>query len=190
MSCNGYTGNTMIETSQAPFQAVLDSWQISARVTAHVVENLSDAVWRMPLPGSPRRSVGSLAAHLHNSRCMWLKSMGPEHGVAIPAPVRRAAVTRAELLASLGASNRAIDALLRAGIGNDGVFPGSRRGFVWGAMPRDVVRFVAYGVSHEAHHRGQMVMLARQLGHRLPARAIAGLWQWSARLRESREEQS
>src|SRR3990172_8578654 len=32
--------------------------------------------------------------------------------------------------------------------------------------------------------RGQLVMLARQLGHRLPSGVIAGLWQWTKRARE------
>jgi uncharacterized damage-inducible protein DinB len=36
---------------------------------------------------------------------------------------------------------------------------------------------VAYMVSHEAHHRGQVCMLAHQLGFPLPAKA-AWLWNW------------
>jgi uncharacterized damage-inducible protein DinB len=39
-------------------------------------------------------------------------------------------------------------------------------------------------VAHEGHHRGQIVMLARQLGCRLPAEVTAGLWQWSKRATE------
>jgi len=35
-----------------------------------------------------------------------------------------------------------------------------------------------YMFSHEAHHRGQILMLARQLGYRLPQRAEAGIWDW------------
>jgi uncharacterized damage-inducible protein DinB len=37
---------------------------------------------------------------------------------------------------------------------------------------------LTYFVAHEAHHRGQIVMVARQTGHRLPSTATAGLWQW------------
>jgi len=39
-------------------------------------------------------------------------------------------------------------------------------------------------LEHEAHHRGQLCMLARQLGHRLPAEITGGLWQWKKRSRE------
>jgi len=33
----------------------------------------------------------------------------------------------------------------------------------------------AYLFSHEAHHRGQILMLARQLGYRVPE---PNVWQW------------
>ena len=36
----------------------------------------------------------------------------------------------------------------------------------------------AYMISHEAHHRGQVCMLARQMGFRLPGKANYGLWNW------------
>jgi uncharacterized damage-inducible protein DinB len=36
----------------------------------------------------------------------------------------------------------------------------------------------AYMVSHEAHHRGQVCMLAHQLGFPLPIKAAAGIWFW------------
>lgn len=36
----------------------------------------------------------------------------------------------------------------------------------------------AYMFSHEAHHRGQILMLAHQLGYRLPAKIMGGIWNW------------
>jgi uncharacterized damage-inducible protein DinB len=41
-------------------------------------------------------------------------------------------------------------------------------------------------VAHEAHHRGQIVLAARALGHRLPPEVVNGLWQWTTRSRETR----
>jgi uncharacterized damage-inducible protein DinB len=35
-----------------------------------------------------------------------------------------------------------------------------------------------YMVSHEAHHRGQVRMVARRLGLPLPIKAAAGIWLW------------
>jgi hypothetical protein len=36
----------------------------------------------------------------------------------------------------------------------------------------------AYMISHEAHHRGQVLMLAHQLGFPLPFAAGPGIWAW------------
>ena len=76
--------------------------------------------------------------------------------------------------------------MLEAGLANGCSFPGVSRPFFYGAMPRNVALFVAYAVSHEAHHRGQLVLSARALGRPLPPEVTAGLWQWSARVREAR----
>jgi uncharacterized damage-inducible protein DinB len=37
---------------------------------------------------------------------------------------------------------------------------------------------VAYMISHDAHHRGQVGMLAHQLGFPLPTKAVSGIWVW------------
>ena len=37
----------------------------------------------------------------------------------------------------------------------------------------------AYMFSHDAHHRGQIIMLAHQLGCRLPPQAWGGIWNWN-----------
>jgi uncharacterized damage-inducible protein DinB len=36
----------------------------------------------------------------------------------------------------------------------------------------------AYMLAHEAHHRGQVLQLAHQLGYPLAAAAAAQLWRW------------
>jgi len=37
---------------------------------------------------------------------------------------------------------------------------------------------VIYMVSHDAHHRGQVCMLAHQLGFPLPMKSMSGIWAW------------
>ena len=59
------------------------------------------------------------------------------------------------------------------------------RAYVWRNLALDVGHVLTYFVAHEAHHRGQIVMVARQLNCRLPVSVIAGLWDWRARGRET-----
>ena len=161
------------------------SWRTNSRVTTYLIERLPAAIWEAPIPGAPRRTMRALAAHIHNARCTWLKILGREHGIAVPAAVDRRTVTRRELLAALQGSGEGIAALLELGLAAGGRVPMSKA-YVWRNLPLDVAHVLTYFVAHEGHHRGQLVLLARQLGHRLPAGATAGLWQWRARVQEAR----
>ena len=90
------------------------------------------------------------------------------------------------LLSALRRSGAGIEALLQLGVAAGGCVPPSK-GYVWRNLPLDVAHVLTYFVAHEGHHRGQIVMLARQLGHRLPDNISAGLWQWTTRVRETRD---
>ena len=156
------------------------AWRTSHRVTAYLIENLPAELWSCNVPGVPRRTVGMIAAHIHNARCMWIKMLGARHGVAVPQTVDLRRVRPKELSRALARSSAGIVALIRLGTARGGAVPAA----AWQNFPTDLVHFLSYFVAHEAHHRGQLCLLARQLGHRLPAGVTAGLWQWKQRARE------
>jgi uncharacterized damage-inducible protein DinB len=106
--------------------------------------------------------------------------IGGRHGVAVPKTVNARVVRPAELLRALARSSDGMIALIELGVARGGAIPPA----AWQNFPTDLVHFVSYFVAHEAHHRGQLCMLARQLGHRLPTEVTAGLWQWKKRSRE------
>ena len=162
-------------------KALIDAWRTSNRVTTYLVENLPVELWAMSVPGSPRRTVRSIVAHLHNSRCAWIKMIGGRHGVKVPKSVNVRTVRQPELLRALKRSSDGMIALIELGVARGGAIPPA----AWQNFPTDLVHLVSYFVAHEAHHRGQLCMLARQLGHRLPAEVTGGLWQWKQRARES-----
>jgi hypothetical protein len=99
--------------------------------------------------------------------------------------VDRHKVGRRALIPALNRSSRGILSRLTLGCDRGGMIP-SAPTYVWRNLPLDVGHVLAYFVAHEGHHRGQIVMLARQVGHRLPGDVTAGLWQWSKRATESR----
>jgi hypothetical protein len=84
------------------------------------------------------------------------------------------------LISALNRSSRGIEALLRLGCRCGGRVPASPA-YVWRNLPLDVGHLLTYFVAHEGHHRGQIVMAARQTGCRLPAAVTGGLWQWTKR---------
>ena len=160
--------------------ALIAAWRTNNRVTVYLIDNLPSELWSKNVPGVPRRTVRTIAAHIHNARCMWIKMLGARHGVVVPKRVDGRSVKPAELSRALARSSEAMIALIRLGVSRGGAVPAA----TWQNFPTDLVHFLSYFVAHEAHHRGQLCMLARQLGHRLPVEVTAGLWQWKKRAKE------
>ena len=47
-------------------------------------------------------------------------------------------------------------------------------------MPRRVADMLMYIVQHDAHHRGQIFVLAKDLGHEFSAQDVTRVWGWKA----------
>lgn len=160
-------------------QAILDTWRTCNRVTVFLFENIPLKLWSEKVPGNKRKTVRMIAGHIHNARCMWQKMLGRKHGIRPAVSVDRRTVTRTQLLGALKKSSKGIESMLSMGLERGGKIPG---------FPRDVVHFLAYFVAHEGHHRGQILLVAKQLGYKLPWQTSAGVWIWSARSKEATEK--
>jgi uncharacterized damage-inducible protein DinB len=164
----------------AEAHGLIAAWRTNHRATAYLVEHLPASLWSRKVPGVPRLTVGMIAAHLHNSRCRWIKSLGATHGVAVPRLVDLRRVRRGELVKALARSSEGMVRLIELGVANGGRVPRA----TWQNFPTDMEHFLSYFAAHEGHHRGQLCMVARQLGRRLPPKVRAGIWQWTKRSRE------
>ena len=160
-------------------KTIIDAWRTNSAMTAFLIERLPPALWSEKIAGT-RRTIRSLAGHLHNSRCRWIKTLGQEHGISAPPFVDLHRATPKQVLTALKPSARGIEAILVLGLEAGGTVPPSKA-YVWRNLPLDVGHVLTYFVAHEAHHRGQLVLLARQLGHRLPNETTNGLWWWMGR---------
>lgn len=155
-------------STQLPL-ALLNALDTNHRISLYLIENLPAEAWRAEPPGGKGRTVAAIVAHLHNVRVMWLKAAKAED---IPDQLERATVTPAQAMRALESSRAALQNLCRQALQTDGRIRGFRP---------DVAGFVGYLIAHDAHHRGQIAMLARQLGYPLPQKAMFGMWEWGRR---------
>lgn len=172
------------DAAAAALRAAVDgtaaAWRTNHRATVFLVEHLPPAVWSMQVPGIPRQTVGMIAAHIHNSRCGWIKALGAPHGIKAPRRVDLRRVRPAALVKALSRSSRGMVRLIELGRAHGGRVPRA----TWQNFPTDLHHFLSYFAAHEGHHRGQLLMVARQLGHRLPRETAGGVWQWTKLSRE------
>ena len=151
-------------------EGLLRAFDTNDCINKYLLENLDRAAWNAPPPDGKGRTVAQIVAHMHNVRVMWLKAAAK--GSKIPEQLNRASVTVPGAIKALEQSRAALRAVLKSALDGNGRVKGFRP---------DVAGFFGYLVAHDAHHRGQICMLARQTGHPLPQKAIFGMWEWGSR---------
>jgi uncharacterized damage-inducible protein DinB len=152
--------------------ALLWAYSASARVNQYLVEHVDPAVWRAKLPGA-RRTIAALVAHLHNCGLVYVRRA--PGGEATPGELDRFRVTAAQAARALGAKRRAVLRVAARALEGDGRVDGFRF---------DAAAFLAYYMIHDGHHRGQILLQARLLGHPVSQQVMSGMWAWETRVKE------
>ena len=145
------------------------------RMNQLLIERLDPAVWRAKPPGKAR-TIAAIFTHMHNVRTKWIRLTAPH--LKIPPQLNRVQCTPQQASAGLAESAAGCAEMLAEALGGgEGrVEKFHRDGWAkpWPVGPE----MLCYMLAHEAHHRGQVCMLAHQLGFPLPNEVMAGIWNW------------
>ena len=157
-------------------QVLVETFAVNDRINQIILEHLDARAWRAKPPGRNARTIAAIFSHVQNMRRKWLR-LSAAH-IKLPPQLDRARCTQQQARAALAESAERCSQMLAEALTSPdgGVKQFLRDG--WGKPWPAGAAMVAYMVSHEAHHRGQVCMLAHQMGFRLPIKAAYGIWVW------------
>jgi uncharacterized damage-inducible protein DinB len=150
-------------------QELLEAFGHSCLVTEYLVAVLPAALWRAEPPTGRGRTIAAMVAHIQGVRRTFARMGGAKPG---PRPLDRKTSTPAQARRALRQSTEELTRLFETAIAE-------RKGRVKG-MPRRAVNMLAYLIQHDAHHRGQICTLARDLGYEFRSEDTMRMWGWKA----------
>ena len=136
------------------------------RVTEYLVSVVPFRLWYLPPPTGHGRTIAAIVAHIHGLRKMIAKMGGAPVGPSLD----RKTVTPAEAKRALRQINETLTTMFRESLGRG-------EGRVKG-ISRRIVNIMHYLIQHDAHHRGQLMWLARDLGHEFATIDTMKIWGW------------
>jgi uncharacterized damage-inducible protein DinB len=150
--------------------SLLETWDIHNRVNLYLLDAIDPKALES-YSASKGRTVGEQIAHIHNVRLMWLKAAAAELLSGLDKIEKDQANDKKVLKKSLQASGKAIYSLLQSS---------AESGRVKGFKPH-AAAFLGYLISHESHHRGQIVLSLKQAGYPVDKKTAFGIWEWGVR---------
>lgn len=148
----------------------IETWEIHNRINLYLLDSIENASLGS-FSASKGRSVGEQFAHIHNVRLMWLKSAAEDLLKGLEKVEKDAARDKKTLAKSLKLSGEAIKSVLERGL---------KEGKIKGFKPH-AAAFVGYLISHESHHRGQILLSLKQAGQPVDKKISYGIWEWGVR---------
>jgi len=148
-------------------QELIEAFKHSGEVTEYLAGVLPVAIWRVPAPAGRGRTIAAIFAHIQGVRRTFARTGGLRPG---PPKLDKERVTPSQASRALRHSTADLTGLFESALA-------SHHARVKG-MPRRAIDMLTYLMQHDAHHRGQICMLARALGHEFSADDTMRLWGW------------
>jgi uncharacterized damage-inducible protein DinB len=167
--------------SADPYDVLLEAYAVNERMNQVLLEHLDPRLWRVKPPEGKGRNIAAIFAHVHNVRRKWVRLSAPH--LKLPAQLDRARCTQEQARTALSASARCCVEMLSSAWFSSRVRQFRRDG--WGRPWPAGAAMVVYMISHDAHHRGQVCMLAHQLGYPLPGKVGGEMWNWEKLWKEA-----
>lgn len=148
---------------------IIETWNIHNRINLYLLDAIAENHLADVL-ASKGRNVGEQFAHLHNVRLMWLKVADPDLLKGLD-KIEKDKISKKLLATQLEKSTKAVTTLFEKSAKENKI-----KGF-----KLHPAAFLGYLVSHESHHRGQILLALKQSGHPVDQKTQFGIWEWGVR---------
>ncbi|MBN8651479.1 MAG: hypothetical protein J0L67_08625 [Cytophagales bacterium] len=149
---------------------LIETWEIHNRINLFLLDALKEE-HLADISASKGRNVGQQFAHIHNVRLMWFKASNPDLLKNQVKFETDSPVTKKRLTTEFVKSSKAVILLFQSGF---------EKGTIKGFKPHPAA-FFGYLISHESHHRGQIILALKQSGHMIDQKVQYGIWEWGTR---------
>ncbi|MFQ5446803.1 MAG: DinB family protein [Saprospiraceae bacterium] len=153
-------------------QQILETWRLHNRITLFMLENIPAEAMTATLSKRGGRDIARQLAHMYNVRVYRLKPFSKKSGAPLAEFGKSESPSKEKLAEALQLSGTVMEQYLAHCIENGGVVSNFKQG---------VVPMLGYYITHEAHHRGSILLTMKQCGFRLPGELKWGIWEWKKR---------
>jgi uncharacterized damage-inducible protein DinB len=149
---------------------IIETWKIHNRICLFLIENLPEEALSATLSKRGGRDIARQLAHVYNVRASRLESFSKKVKIPLPQFPSETSPPKKELLKAFEQSGIVMERYIEYCLGNDGQVSNFKRG---------VVPMIGYYISHEAHHRGGILLTMKQSGIKIPDSLKWGIWDWN-----------
>jgi len=148
---------------------LIEAWRTNNRINLLLIDRISNEGMKSTLSKRGGRGVAGELAHMHNIRVWHVEKRAKELAVGLNKFPTGVIPSKTELKKALKVSAAAVEELLI------GILEGipKRRGFKKG-----IFTTLAYFISHEAHHRGRILLTLKVSGNTLDKKTQFAIWGW------------
>jgi uncharacterized damage-inducible protein DinB len=150
-------------------QQILDAWSTHQRMNLLLFDNITDNGMQRSLSTRGGRSIAQQWMHINSVRLQWIEVCAKDISRVLKNISMDAAFNRKQLYAALEDSSGTMIQLLEKSVNENGKLKGFKKG---------LISFFAYMISHESHHRGNMILTLKHCGEKIPETVKWGIWEW------------
>ena len=150
-------------------EQLIEAWRTNNRIHLFLIDKISPEGMKCTLSKRGGRNVVRQFAHVHNVRVWQLENRARDLAKGLHKFATKDEPDKKTLKQSFLASGQRLETFFEECIAG----APKRRGFKKG-----IIVHLGYFISHESHHRGNILLTLKQSGHKLDQQTQYAFWDW------------